>query len=96
MKTLIVVHLATSFESLIAELGRDAPTIYLKSYDVDAADGFGIMDFTASRAEALRFESFSAAMEAWKTQSTVRPLRDDLKPNRPLTALSIGFEEVEA
>jgi hypothetical protein len=59
---------------------------YLMSFDVDAYDGIGEVEWTPNHREALRFSSFIEAMETWQTQSNVRPLRDDGKPNRPLTA----------
>lgn len=40
--------------------------------------------------------SQAAAMECWKTQSTVQPLRDDGQPNRPLTAYNVVIEKVSS
>lgn len=82
MKTLLVGMLA------------DGPA-YLKSYDVNANDGRGADEWTMIKAEALRFDDFMAAMAAWKTQSTVRPIRPDGRPNRPLTAYTVTFEQVD-
>ena len=62
------------------------PSGYLKDYDVDAWDGRGRVDLTEKTEEAMEFPDFMAAMQAWRTQSTVVPLRPDGKPNRPLTA----------
>src|SRR5262245_59019968 len=47
---------------------------YVKSCDVEAHDGRGEALFTSNRWQAKRFESFVAAMEYWKKQSTRRPL----------------------
>lgn len=62
---------------------------YLASYDVDAHDGQGSAQWTDSIEEALRFADGAAAMAAWRSQSTLRPLRDDGQPNRPLTTFTI-------
>jgi hypothetical protein len=43
----------------------------------------------------MRFADLAAAVACWKRQSTVRPLRPDGKPNRPLTAFTITFDQVE-
>lgn len=37
--------------------------------------------------EAFRFKSKSVALEVWRAQSQTHPLRDDGKPNRPMTAV---------
>jgi hypothetical protein len=66
---------------------------WLEAFDVDAFDGWGDALFTADINRAMRFADLGAAFTAWKTQSTVRPLRADGEPNRPLTAFSITFEE---
>lgn len=62
---------------------------FLASFDVDAHDGRGTADWVSNPELAMRFDGFREAMEAWRTQSTVRPLRDDGKPNRPLTAFTV-------
>jgi hypothetical protein len=62
---------------------------WLASYDLNAHDGFGEAKATSDPAEALRFADAGAVFAAWKEQSTVRPLRDDGKPNRPLSAFTI-------
>jgi hypothetical protein len=69
-------------------------TSWLLRFDADAWSGRGVIKRTQDRAEAKRFASFSDVIECWKTQSTVRPLRPDGKPNRPLTAYSIEPVEI--
>jgi len=64
---------------------------YLEWSDPNAKDGLGDDGWTDDPAKAKRFPSFTAAMECWKAQSTVRPLRDDGRPNRPLTAYSVAL-----
>lgn len=65
---------------------------WITSYDVDADDGYGEVRTTRDREEAQRFPTMSEAIQAWRTQSTVRPLRGDGKPNRPLTAYTVEIE----
>lgn len=62
---------------------------WVKSCDVDAMDGYGLAELTTDFAEALTFPDAGAAMRFWQRQSTVRPLRADGRPNRPLTAYTI-------
>jgi hypothetical protein len=68
---------------------------YLEWADPDARGGFGDDGWTDDIAKAKRFATFSDAVECWKRQSTVRPIRDDGKPNRPLTAFSVYPQEVD-
>lgn len=68
---------------------------YLEWSDPDAKDGFGDDRWTTDLAKAKKFDSFMEAMECWKAQSTVRPLRDDGRPNRPMTAYSVTPEKIE-
>lgn len=72
---------------------RPPADCWLESFDVDAHDGRGDAAWTSDVARAMRFPDVGAAMTAWRTQSTVRPLRDDGLPNRPLTALTIQIED---
>lgn len=57
--------------------------------DPDAMDGQGMVDFTILPSRAKKFASAAAAVEFWQTQSTVKPLREDGKPNCPLTAFTV-------
>jgi len=61
---------------------------YLQSYDVEAHDGRGTAEWTAELSKAMKWDTVTEAVEAWRTQSRRRPLREDGKPNRPLTAFS--------
>ena len=67
---------------------------YVESCDVDAHRGHGDVKLTRDLAQAKRFADFGAALEYWKRQSTVRPLRPDGQPNRPLTAYNVTPENV--
>lgn len=62
---------------------------YLKSYDPEAFDGRGDVVFTANIAEAMRFDSYMAAMAFARRVPACRPLRGDGKPNMPLTAFTL-------
>lgn len=67
---------------------------WLQSFDVDAFGGQGYAKYTSDPARALAFKDKGEVFEYWKTQSAVRPLRPDGKPNRPLTSLTISIEEL--
>ena len=62
---------------------------YLKSYDPDANGGNGLGEWTSRLEHALQFPTARDAMACWRTQSTVRPYREDGRPNRPLTSASV-------
>ena len=68
---------------------------YLKSFDFEYDDGSGLGHFIEDIGLAKVFANPGAAVEFWQTQSRVRPLRDDGRPNRPLSCLNIGIEHVE-
>lgn len=67
----------------------DPVGMWLHRYDPDAFDGRGQIVFTPLKSEAQRFPSMIEAMACWKQPSTRVPLRDDGKPNRPLTAFTV-------
>lgn len=62
---------------------------YLQSFDFEAHGGQGEAAYTPNLALALKFQEHEAAFAFWKTQSKVRPIRPDGKPNRPLTAATV-------
>jgi hypothetical protein len=68
---------------------------YLQWSDPDANDGFGNDWWTTDLAKAKRFATFTDAMECWKAQSSIRPFRDDGRPNRPMTAYSVTPEKID-
>ena len=63
---------------------------YVRQFDPDGHDGRGDLVTTADIHEALTFPSAAEAMMFWQSQSKVRPLRADGKPNRPLTAFTVA------
>lgn len=72
----------------------DKPT-WIKSADVEAFDGRGDATLTTDLHEALQFPDAGAALDFWKAQSQIRPLRDDGLPNRPLTAFTVEIGAAE-
>ena len=62
---------------------------FVESGNHDAAGGRGYFDFAPDPRRAMQFATSGEALEFWKRQSRVKPLRPDGKPNRPLTAASI-------
>lgn len=77
-------------------LGRkptDKDGMYLVSAGIDSGDMIADVRATPLPELAMTFDSFAAALEYWKRQSTVRPLRPDGKPNRPFTAWSVEIEQ---
>jgi hypothetical protein len=75
--------------------GPDVTGMALEWSDVDAEGGRGASAFTLAPERAQRFPNAGAVMEEWKRQSTVRPLRHDGKPNRPLSAFTISPRRLE-
>jgi hypothetical protein len=67
---------------------------YVKVYDPDGNNGGGYVETTPDVHAALAFETQIDAWQAWKAQSRVRPLREDGKPNRPLTTMTVTVAEV--
>lgn len=62
---------------------------YLKWFDHEANEGGGYGLFTPHRYKAMRFADAGEALAFWQRQSTVRPLRADGQPNRPLSCLTV-------
>lgn len=65
---------------------------YLQWSDPDANNGMGDDRWTKNIKRAKKFATFADAAACWKAQSTVKPLRPDGKPNRPMTAWSVTIE----
>ena len=68
---------------------------WLRALDVDAFAGLGHVTITHDRRKAMRFANVGEAWECWRRQSALVPLRPDGKPNRPLTAFTVTFDEIE-
>lgn len=83
----------------IAGAGHFTPQMlgqYLEMFDPDAYEGRGAAKWTDQKERALKFPNAGAALEEWRRASTVRPLRPDGQPNRPLTAFSVGIVRLES
>ncbi len=88
VSTMIVVMRVVGFAN-----GSDCPVEnhYLQSFDHEACDGVGYGVFTSSLDKAMRFDDMKAAIQFWQKIPACRPLRDDGKPNRPMTATTMEF-----
>jgi len=64
---------------------------YLQAFDVEAYGGRGHVEFTNDPEQAMGFFTIGDAMQAWYSQSRVRPIRADGRRNMPLTAFSAEF-----
>ena len=68
---------------------------YVVDCDVDARRGRGVLKTSDSPLEARQFDNALEAMEYWRRQSNVTPLRPDGQPNRPLTAYSVEVRPLQ-
>jgi len=64
---------------------------YLKSFDHEACNGQGWGEFTFKLDDAMRFYAMQDAVKFWQKIPACRPLRDDGKPNRPMTSTTMEF-----
>jgi hypothetical protein len=75
---------------------------YLEHYDPDVVPAdptdprTGLAEWTRDVGRAMKFATNAAALRCWQATSTVRPLRPDGKPNRPLSAFTVLIEQVGA
>ena len=74
---------------LASGLPSDFDGEYVTEFDPDFRDGLGRVDSTKDINKAKAFPDATAAFSFWKTQSKVRPTREDGRPNRPLTAFTV-------
>jgi hypothetical protein len=72
------------------------PGTYLMECDHEAHEGRGAVVSTPNLEQAMRFADLAEAMRFWNKQSTLRPLREDGKPNKPLTAFTIEVVKEES
>jgi hypothetical protein len=67
----------------------------LKAHDPNRySDGRGWSEWTDDVRFARKFTSAADALDFWRQVSTVRPLRPDGQPNRPLTCYHIEVVRV--
>lgn len=91
IKVLGLAGMVMSGETLPSPDGQ-----YIKGADVDAFDGRGTADLTADINEARVFDDVIEAHAFWTQVSTVKPVREDGRPNRPLTAFSVEILPLKA
>lgn len=65
------------------------------AYNPDAHNGAGELRLTLDPAQALTFPDMTQAIDCYRQTSTVRPVRPDGLPNRPLTAYTVTWDELE-
>ena len=70
--------------------------VFLQSYDPDGNNGQGEFSVTTKLEHAMKFVDSQAAINCWRMQSTVEPLRKDGKPNRPLSAVTVQVTPITA
>lgn len=68
---------------------------YVQSMDFEAMEGFGHLTVTKDIRKALHFAKVVEAMEFMHTVPKCHPKRPDGKPNRPMTAFTVGIIPVE-
>jgi len=68
---------------------------WVQSFDHDAYNGRGFGMFTNEIEKAIQFKDLEEAMTFWKKQSSINPIREDGKPNRPMTALTVTIERID-
>ena len=69
----------------------DPEGLFVAEYDPDGMNGCGSVKLTANLSEAKRYTDGSAAVREYMRQSTIRPLREDGEPNRPLMAYTVAI-----
>lgn len=69
---------------------------YLQSFDFEAHGGQGDIALTPDLSKARVFADFAEAAEFWRRSPVCKPLREDGRPNRPLTAANWEFVGVDS
>lgn len=69
---------------------------YLKAFDFEANGGQGAIILTSDLSKARVFADFAEAFEFYRRSPKCKPLREDGRPNRPLTAANWEFVGVDA
>lgn len=68
---------------------------YLQSFDHEAHGGIGFATFTNDPTKAMHFKTNIEALEFWRKVPNNKRLREDGKPNRPLTALTVTITRAD-
>jgi hypothetical protein len=69
---------------------------YLQWYDPEGNAGNGDVRITPFREHAARFPDIDAVLRLYRAVQKCRPLRDDGKPNRPLSAFTLDVQQADA
>lgn len=72
--------------------GRDGQ--YLRDFDFEAGDGRGMIALTSDIKKAKRFRNGMDAFQFYQRTPQCKPIREDGKPNRPLTATNWEFKTI--
>ncbi len=67
---------------------------YLRDFDFEHGDGVGLIAMTADIQKAKKFDDLGEATTFWGRSPICRPIRDDGKANRPLTATTWEFKTI--
>jgi hypothetical protein len=86
----------TAFGIFALKYGPDQSDVngWLESFDPEANDGRGFVQFRPDPASAMRFDTAADALAYLATSPASRPLRADGQPNRPLRAFAIEIREL--
>ena len=68
---------------------------YLVAFDPDGGEGEGAGVSDPDPRRAKQFRSETALLQYYSRQSRTRPLRDDGRPNRPLTSYTIELVRLD-
>ena len=70
---------------------------WIEFYDPDWYEAYptGYAQTTADIRRAMPFDTAKQALEFYRSQSKLIPLRPDGLPNRPLTAMSVVVEKIK-
>ena len=69
---------------------------YVQAFNPEEHSGRGSFLTTLAIERAAHFPTAVDAFAFWRTQSKVKPYRDDGEPNRPLTAFTVEVVRVPA
>jgi hypothetical protein len=76
---------------MVNGMPTDADGSYIADYDAESDK----LTVNPNIEYAKKFADLTEAMELWKTTSPTQPVRDDGKPNRPLTVYNIEVTEYQ-
>ena len=69
--------------------------LFVETFDFEAYDGAGFGTFTSNPQLAMQFADHEAAFAFWKTMPKCKRVRDDGRPNRPMTASTVLVMSLE-